>query len=250
MTIIQKTVKRGQNTSSAVTAYRHQLAGDLDFFPTPPWATRALCEHIVDLRGQKVWEPACGRGHMAKTLAEYAGQVNSSDITDRGYGDVFDFLSLRDGLDLCPPPFDEADWVISNPPFDNLHNFITLALANARCGVAMFGRLQLLEGVKRYKTIYAPWDGHFTVAPFVERVPIEEGCVAADGKTATAYAWLVVDKLERRASPLVHIPPCRARLERPEDYDLPEYVQQVRAVKKTREAARKAKAEADAALAA
>ena len=37
-----------QNTSHAVMAQRSEAKDSLDDFPTPPWATRALFEHIVD----------------------------------------------------------------------------------------------------------------------------------------------------------------------------------------------------------
>lgn len=221
------------NRSTAVMARRFQAADDLDFFPTPGWGTRALCEHLIDLRGATVWEPAAGRGHMARVLDEYAVGVVASDIEHRGYGAVFDFLTLE-GLGLGVPPFGEVDWVITNPPFSELHRFLLAALRVARRGVAILGRLQLLEGIERYKTIYLPHAGHYTVAPFVERLPMEEGCVAPDTSSATAYAWLIVDKLAPRPSPLAHIPPCRSRLERPADYDPPEYIARIRAAKDAR----------------
>ena len=36
-----------QNTSHAVMAQRVEAANSLDNFPTPPWATRALIEHVI-----------------------------------------------------------------------------------------------------------------------------------------------------------------------------------------------------------
>src|SRR5215472_16213237 len=57
-----------QNTSHAVMAQRAELKNSLDDFPTPPWATRALIEHVVvgksALSSMTCLEPACGRGHM------------------------------------------------------------------------------------------------------------------------------------------------------------------------------------------
>jgi len=41
-----------QNTSHAVMAQRVEPHDSLDFFPTPPWATRALCEWIADRVGE------------------------------------------------------------------------------------------------------------------------------------------------------------------------------------------------------
>lgn len=223
------------NLSHAVMAQRHQDSDDLDFFPTPPWGTRALSQYVLDLSGTRVWEPSCGRGHMARPLAEVAGEVVASDIVDRGFGRRFDFLALE-GLGLEPAPFGDVDWIVMNPPFALLHRFAVTALRVARRGVAILGRLQLQEGNERYNSLYLPWDRHYTVAPFVERLPMEEGCCAPDTSTATAYAWLVIDKLGPRPSPLTFIPPCRKRLERAGDYDPPDFIATVRAEKARRAA--------------
>ena len=37
-----------QNTSHAVMAQRIEAADSPDDFPTPPWATRALIEHVLE----------------------------------------------------------------------------------------------------------------------------------------------------------------------------------------------------------
>lgn len=229
------------NRSTAVMAQRHHPADDLDYFPTPAWGTRALCEYLIDLRGTTVWEPACGRGHMSRVLAEYSDRVVASDIADLGSGEVFDFLSLE-GLGLGVPPFGKVDWVVTNPPFVHLHRFLAAALHVAWRGVALLGRLQLLEGLERWNSIYKPYHGHWTVAPFVERLPMEEGCVAPDTSSATAYAWLIFDKAQQ-IRPLVHIPPCRRRLERPDDYDPPELIAKVRAAKEARKKSDSGRAE-------
>ena len=80
-----------QNTSHAVMAQRVEPASSLDDFPTPPWATRALVEYVLDkpaLASMSCLEPACGRGHMAVTLAECFGSVTSSDVFDYDFGEV------------------------------------------------------------------------------------------------------------------------------------------------------------------
>lgn len=63
----------------------------LDDFPTPPWATRAMLEHMQrhfgwSWEGQSVREPAANRGHMVKPLAERFARVEASDIHDYGAG--------------------------------------------------------------------------------------------------------------------------------------------------------------------
>src|SRR5450631_3582353 len=63
-----------QNTSHAVMAQRTEPKNSPDDFPTPPWATRALFEHVLNdkdhLKGLSCLEPACGAGHMSKVLKE------------------------------------------------------------------------------------------------------------------------------------------------------------------------------------
>src|SRR5665811_218531 len=59
------------------------------------------------------------------------------------------------------------------------------------------------------------------VAQFVERVPMVEGRLERKASTATAYAWLVWEKGRLGSCELVWIPPCRKKLERDKDYDLP-----------------------------
>src|SRR4051812_30172940 len=85
-----------QNRSHAVMAQRTEAKDSRDDFPTPPWATRALLEHVLlprepALRSQSCLEPACGAGHMDKVLREYFATTSASDKFDYGYGRVADF---------------------------------------------------------------------------------------------------------------------------------------------------------------
>ena len=103
-----------QNTSHAVMAQRTEAADSPDDFPTPPWATRALIEHVLEdkkgLAKMTCLEPACGAGHMAKVLAEYFREVKAADAYPYGYGPIRDFLTY-------PYEANAYDWVITNPPF-------------------------------------------------------------------------------------------------------------------------------------
>ena len=62
------------NLSSAVMQQRSEPHDSLDDFPTPPWATRALCGWIEDqghlLFDKTCREPAANRGHMVMPLQE------------------------------------------------------------------------------------------------------------------------------------------------------------------------------------
>ena len=55
-----------------------------DFYPTPAYATKALFEQIRPKYLGKVWEPACGKGHMSEVIKGYAEEVVSSDLYNRG----------------------------------------------------------------------------------------------------------------------------------------------------------------------
>ena len=128
-------------------AQRHETADSPDDFPTPPWATRALIEHVigkVGLEAMTCLEPACGRGHMSRTLEEYFGSVASSDAYQYGYGQIRDFLG---------DPFEASshDWVITNPPFRLAEEFVNRALAVARVGVAILARTVFLESLGQYQ---------------------------------------------------------------------------------------------------
>src|SRR5262245_22389496 len=87
--------RMAQNRSHAVMAQRAEARDSRDDFPTPPWATRALCEHILaktELDTQTCLEPACGRGHMARALGEYFAAVDAADAYCYGFASVRDFL--------------------------------------------------------------------------------------------------------------------------------------------------------------
>lgn len=228
--------------STAVMARRVEAPDSFDDFPTPPWAGRALVEHVLigggfrreQLAGMSLWEPAANRGWLMSGLAEYFREVHVSDILD--YGELpglalCDFVlpSDRDAEKRAAwPKGGGPDWVISNPPFRLGVEFIQSALAVARVGVAMLVRTAFLEGIERYRTLYANPGPTRTrpriVAQFSERVPMVRGRYDPDASTATSYCWMVwgtsnwgMPSLDTR---LVWIPPCRDALQRPEEMEV------------------------------
>jgi hypothetical protein len=135
-----------QNTSHAVMAQRTEPHDSPDDFPTPPWATRALIEHVLDdkgaLRTMTCLEPACGAGHMAKVLKDYFSGVQCADAFEYGYGATRDYLTY-------PYETNAFDWVVTNPPFRLAEDFILRSLRVARKGVAILARTVFLESVGR-----------------------------------------------------------------------------------------------------
>jgi hypothetical protein len=226
-----------QNTSSAVMQQRTEAHDSLDDFPTPPWATRALFEHVIlpntgllgrhDLRRATAWEPCANRGHMALPLQEYFGRTYATDIHDYGMGyPQHDFL-----MPYLPPHFDVAvDWIVTNPPFRLAEQIIQRGRDEALQGVAVLVRSAFLEGVDRYNTLFSI-SPPTLVAQFAERVIMHKGVLRDPNKeywdertqsmkrpsTATSYTWLVWCVGMPRKPP-IWIPPCRRQLERAGDY--------------------------------
>lgn len=188
----------------------------LDMFPTPPWATRALCEWISARQATQhkhVWEPACGMGHMSRVLKDYFQSVYSTDIHDYGVNDcTIDFLQS--------PLAWRRDWVITNPPFNQAAAFAKRGLACAD-NTALLVRTSFLEGQGRYNDLFS-YSPPTDILQFTERVPMHKGRLLKNGSTATAYAWLVwrtnVEQHLGGVSQFHWIPPCRKQLEREEDY--------------------------------
>lgn len=213
---------------------RKEPRGSGDFFPTPPWATRALCRWLElgrtvrPLNCMTVWEPACGAGHMARPLAEHFARVIASDVEPRGFGLRHDFL----GHGITPEELHGHDWIITNPPFEaELFNGFFERTWQYGKPFAFLMRTAAIEGVRRYERIFSDRAPH-AILQFCERVPmVKNRCVRRrpDGKpqsTMTGYAWWVWHEVRgsgpsvnRRVSSVHWIPPSRAALERPGDYD-------------------------------
>lgn len=211
------------NGARSVMGSRAEPDDSLDFFPTPPWATRALFKHVLPAIGAEperfnaAWEPACGEGHIAEVLEEYFETVAVSDVFAYGYhqAKVLDFLKSEER------PGVGCDWIITNPPFgDDAEAFVLRALELADVGVAMFFRLQWLETVGRFERIFRPYPPAI-IAQFAERVPLHKGRWEPDGATATAYLWIVWHKHEMPLSVQTRffwIPPgCKDQLTKPDD---------------------------------
>lgn len=222
-----------QNISTAVMANRIEPTDSLDHFPTPPWATRALCRYLertlgIDTGGQRVWEPACAEGHMARALNESFSTTYASDIHDYGIGaEVKDFT--LDTFDQQPDWPGSVEWIITNPPFNNAQEFIFAALKIARVGVAMFVRTSFLETSGRYNHLFTPYPPT-TILQFTERVLLLKDKLRSKkdvnpktGKkysTATAYCWIIwsVRSPKSGVTYFDWIPPCEHELTRDEDY--------------------------------
>ncbi len=202
----------------AVMASRLEAAKSPDYYPTPPWATRALCSELLDLPEEgsdlSVWEPACGGGHMAVPLGDYFRKVFASDLFERGFSDhhgaEWDFLCLDKASQFPEATF---DWIITNPPYGDLpQRFVERAFEHRpKKGIAVFVQLRWLETLDRTRELFLPKPPAM-VGVFAERVPIVRGKWDPDASSATAYCWVIWRTDGRRGEPVLRwIPPGAAR---------------------------------------
>lgn len=133
-----------------------------DFYPTPPEATRALLPLIAEWPKQ-VWEPACGDGAMARVLMEAGYDVRASDLVDRGFGVVRDFL------ETSRPSRVHA--IITNPPFKLASQFIERAEDIGATHMAMLLKASFWNAAGRLKT----WDRWppFAIHPLTWRLDFD-----------------------------------------------------------------------------
>jgi predicted RNA methylase len=201
----------------AVMQNRRDPMDSLDFFPTPPWATRALMECVLDgeIKDRFVWEPAAGAGHMAEVLSEQA-EVFASDVHDYGKGYAIGSF-VGEGADVLEPAR-RYDWIITNPPFNLAVEFAERALTLSD-GVALLVRSAWLEGGERYTRLFSKREPNI-VAQFCERVPMVKGRWDPGATTATSYCWVIWDRQRgvNEGTIFTWIPPGqRKRLTRSDD---------------------------------
>lgn len=153
-----------------------------DFYPTPRWATFALIEN-EPFKGD-IWECACGDGAMSVVLEETGNAVISSDLYDRGFGEIgHDFLDTSR----------RAQNIITNPPYHSAEGFVASGLKQADQKLALLLRLAFLEGAKRARTIFHVHPPS-RVWVFSERITFYMKGAQRSGTGTTAYAWVVWDK--------------------------------------------------------
>ncbi len=170
----------------------------VDFYSTDP-------ECVVDLINREsfahnILEPCCGNGNIAAKLTELGYDVTATDLYDHGYGTT--------GVDCFSYHNVDKD-IITNPPYSLTTEFMEHMLGQLQPGhkMALFLKLQVLEGQARYQKIFA--QGKLAkVYVYVNRVACyknderyqknEDGSLKLDkdGKpkkigSACAYMWAV-----------------------------------------------------------
>ena len=158
-----------------------------DYYATEPKAVRMLLQ-MEEFKG-KIWEPACGQGHLSEEMKRLRYEVFSTDIVNRGYGDgEVDFIGIEN--------MNETDMnIITNPPYRYADQFITRSLEILQEGkkLALFLPIRYLEGKAR-KQIFTH------TPPCIVYISSSRLKCAINGEfekmtgSAVSYAWFVWQK--------------------------------------------------------
>lgn len=170
------------------TNHSEEVRASEDYYATEPKAVEVLLE--AEKFCPVIWEPACGEGHISEVLKKHGHIVTSTDLVDRGYGDISDFLNSDFKVEKCD--------IITNPPYKYALEFCQRAIDVLDDGhkVAMFLRLQFLES-KRRKPFF------LDNPPKIVYVSSSRLHCARNGSfsdttgsksNAVAYAWFVWEK--------------------------------------------------------
>lgn len=129
-----------------------------DYYATEPRSVKSLLE-VCELEGDRYLEPCIGGGHIARTLKECKPEIElrGLDLVDRGCEiegvevEIIDFFKLDVEEEIGERGY--YDNIVTNPPYKHAQAFIEKSLELVREGgkVAMFLKIQFLEGVERYK---------------------------------------------------------------------------------------------------
>ena len=185
----------------------HKERDKKDYYSTPIEEVFNILDKIgfkfVDT--DVILEPSCGSGHMVEGIIRYCKEngfipnIIATDIQEREIKANIEGASLLMGreydfIEDSYPYIDNIDYIIMNPPFSLIEPFVMKSLEIAKKGILMFGRLQFLEGEKRYEHILK--DNPPTIFyTYVDRVAcFKDGNTAIKPSSIQAYAWFYWDK--------------------------------------------------------
>jgi hypothetical protein len=185
--------KKSVYVTLGASSHTKEKRQKFDYYATDPQAVNVLFEdEFLNTGGfsvwKNIWECACGEGHLSKQIIKkHNTNVYSSDIINRNFGDVKDFLSI-----------DNLEWngsIITNPPFKYAQQFIEKSLTIIPNGnwVAMFLKLQFLEGKAR-KQMFKVSPPRFIYVSSSRIKCAKNGDFDSISSSAVAYGWFVWQK--------------------------------------------------------
>lgn len=158
---------------------------EYDYYATDPIAAKLLLEVKPQLNN--IWECACGEGHLARVFDNYGKLNKATDLMDRGYGSIEDFL-------LNDEPYKNGD-IVTNPPYSKAVEFVKHALNKVDEGryVCMFLKVLFLESQTR-KELFSKYPLKTIYVSSTRINCAKNGDFKTYNSSAIAYAWYVWKK--------------------------------------------------------
>lgn len=162
-----------------------------DYYSTDPKALEIFLDKIKEdniTLHNKIWESACGEGHLSKVLENRGYQVFSSDLVDRGFGKVQDFLNYENQNKLSVD-------ILTNPPYNKAQEFVEKALDVIQDDyyVVMFLKIQFLEGKERRK-LFDKYPPKYIYVNSARQICYLNGDMSKKMSSATCYCWYIWEK--------------------------------------------------------
>ncbi len=173
-----------------------------DYYPTPRWATAHLLSNLPFAIAAPWVEPCVGTGDIADVVSDQCADYATGDIDadfdphvigDAGDPDTWDVF---EELWISGPPA----WCITNPPFNQAHRILPLAMERCTMGVIALLRLSYLEPCSNRGHWLEQHQDRMSILFLPKRVSF-----TGDGQTdSVATAWFIWGKKRRLTEPFVY----------------------------------------------
>lgn len=184
--------KRAPFTTMGARNYAITEREKNDFYSTNPESLeiflKALERDGFELH-KRVWECACGMGHLSEVLKSKGYDVASTDLINRGYGTT--------GVDFL---FDTLlnVWngdILTNPPYKYAKQFVEHALDIIGNGyyVIMFLKIQFLEGKDRRK-LFDKYPPKYVYINSARQTCYIDGNMDKKMSSAICFCWFIWEK--------------------------------------------------------
>ena len=163
-----------------------------DYYATDPRALELFLDKFSEdgeRLADKVWECACGEGHLVNVLKRYGYEVYDSDLVDRGCdgAETMNFLTAG------------CKWygdILTNPPYKHAKEFVIEALNSIDNGhkVIFFLKCQFLEGQDRFKSIFKDYPPKYVYVHSARQNCAKNGAFDKYTSATLCYCWFVWQK--------------------------------------------------------
>lgn len=157
-----------------------------DFYATNPHALEIAMPIFKDILHNNIWECACGQGHLSEVLKDNGYNVKSTDLINRGYGEVKNFLECDDIF--------EGD-ILTNPPFKLAEQFVekSFELIDEGNYAIFFLKVQFLESKSR-KKMFEKYPLKYLIVNSERQQCAKDADFEHLRATTQCYCWYVFQK--------------------------------------------------------